>query len=90
MVFGALIPSPTLLHDEEITVKLNIHTGESFKTNVGSPQGDSASAFLFIFYRAISLNYNKTPSESIKLTLTPPQGQSYTLKSLKPEYEHDH
>ena len=37
-------------------VKLNNEFGKEFITNIGSPQGDSASAIFFIVYLAISLN----------------------------------
>ena len=61
-----------LLKDVEITVQVNRTTGEPFKTNIGSPQGDSASAFLFIFYLANSLNQTKKRvSLHYKTMLTP-------------------
>ena len=39
-----------LLKDVEIRVSVKKTTGKSFITNMGSHQGDSSSAFLFIFY----------------------------------------
>ena len=44
-----------LLKDVEIQVRVNSETGETIKTNIGSPQGDCASAILFTFYLAKSL-----------------------------------
>ena len=38
-----------LLKYVEIEVKVEFTTGKSFITNIGSPQGDSAGAFLFIY-----------------------------------------
>ena len=75
-----------LLKDVEIEVKVNNISGKPFITNVGSPQGDSASAFLFIYYLAITLrnmNHITVP------TITPtPTDHDYVLKAT-PEYEHD-
>ena len=75
-----------LLKDVEIEVKVNNINGAPFITNVGSPQGDSASAFLFIYYLAITLrnmNHMTVP------TITPtPADHDYVLKAT-PEYEHD-
>ena len=45
-----------LLKDVKLMVKLNNEFGKEFITNIGSPQGDSASAIFFILYLAISLN----------------------------------
>ena len=45
-----------LLKDVKLCVKLQNKYGNEFTTNIGSPQGDSASAILFILYLAISLN----------------------------------
>lgn len=44
-----------LLDDVFYNVKLEGRIGESFTTNIGSPQGDSASALFFITYLANSL-----------------------------------
>ena len=44
-----------LLKDVKLIVKLNNEFGKEFITNIGSPQGDSASAIFFILYLAISL-----------------------------------
>ena len=90
-----------LLKDVEITVQVNKATGEPFKTNVGLPQGDSASAFLFIYYLAISLNqtkitpipemqdhtYTKGPEE--QSTSPPSEDHAYSTTSSTPAYTHD-
>ena len=44
-----------LLDKVQYSVKLEGQTGEPFSTNVGSPQGDGASALFFIIYLALSL-----------------------------------
>ena len=44
-----------LLKDIKLIVKLNNEFGKEFITNIGSPQGDSASAIFFILYLAKSL-----------------------------------
>ena len=90
-----------LLKDVQITVKVNKTTGEPFKTNVCSPQGDSASAFLFIYYLANSLNqteqaqipemedhtYSREPEE--RSTTPPSEDHSYSTTSTTPAYTHD-
>ena len=54
-----------LLKDVEYRVRLEGKIGESFLTNIGSPQGDGASALLFIIYLAISLKkYKETRDDS--------------------------
>ena len=44
-----------LLENVELCVKLENLLGSDFKTNIGSPQGDGASALFFITYLAKSL-----------------------------------
>ena len=44
-----------LLENVELCVKLENLLGRAFKTNIGSPQGDGASALFFITYLAKSL-----------------------------------
>ena len=44
-----------LLNDVSYSVKLEGNIGQPFTTNIGSPQGDSASALFFISYLATSL-----------------------------------
>ena len=70
-----------LLKDVEFAVKLNNKKGQKFLTNIGSPQGDSASAIFFIIYLAVSLciacnnnvlvqsehNYNKSIDDHITI-----------------------
>ena len=57
-----------LLKDVEYKVRLEGKIGESFMTNIGSPQGDGASAFLFIIYLAISLKkYKETGTDSFQI-----------------------
>ena len=41
-----------LLNDVEIAVKVENQIGELFKSLIGSPQGDAASALFFIIYLA--------------------------------------
>ena len=54
-----------LLKDVEYKVRLEGKIGESFMTNIGSPQGDGASVLLFIIYSAISLKkYKETGKDS--------------------------
>ena len=54
-----------LLKDVEYKVRLEGKIGESFTTNIGSPQGDGASALLFIIYLAISLKkYKETGNDN--------------------------
>lgn len=49
-----------LLENVQLAVKLRNELGKLFVTNIGSPQGDAASALFFIFYLAITLKYWKT------------------------------
>ena len=42
-----------LLTETEIRIKIKDVLGKTIKTNIGSPQGDSASAILFILYLAL-------------------------------------
>ena len=44
-----------LLDKVNYSVKLEGQTGNKFTTNIGSPQGDGASALFFIIYLAVSL-----------------------------------
>ena len=44
-----------LLEDVELQVKNDKTLGQIFKTNIGSPQGDSLSALFFIMYMAMTL-----------------------------------
>ena len=48
-----------LLTDTEIRIKIKNMFGKTIKTNIGSPQGDSASAILFILYLALRLRKYK-------------------------------
>ena len=48
-----------LLTDTEIRIKIKNMFGKIIKTNIGSPQGDSASAILFILYLALRLRKYK-------------------------------
>ena len=58
-----------LLDKVSYSVKLEGKIGQSFPTNIGSPQGDSASALFFITYLANSLNPNKTNTITAPLHL---------------------
>ena len=53
-----------LLENVELAVKLQNIIGEKFVTNIGSPQGDAASALFFIINLALAL---KAPSEHEKV-----------------------
>ena len=57
-----------LLNDVFLAVKLKNETGKTFKSLIGSPQGDAASALFFIIYLAICLKiaYNKIEEERKK------------------------
>ena len=68
-----------LLEDVEIQVRVEKTAGKSFITNMGSPQGDSASAFLFIFYLAISLNQGNPEAEPV------PRDHGYCAKEPRKE-----
>ena len=70
-----------LLKDVELARKVKQQNGPKFLTNIGSPQGDSASAIFFIIYLAVSLsiacnnnvlvqsehNYNKSIDDHITI-----------------------
>lgn len=47
-----------LLENIEYTARCGKSSSEPFKTNTGSPQGDSFSAVLYILYLAKTLGYN--------------------------------
>ena len=51
-----------LLTDVQIQVKYKNKLGETFKPDIGSPQGDCASPIWFIFYLHIALEHIKPPS----------------------------
>ena len=53
--------------DVEYRVRLEGKIGESFLTNIGSPQGDGASALLFIIDLAISLKKYKETRNNCQL-----------------------
>ena len=53
-----------LLDDVQISVKLENETGKLFKSLIGSPQGDAASALFFIIYLAVTLK--NVPKKSIE------------------------
>jgi hypothetical protein len=48
-----------LLDDVQISVKLENENGKLFKSLIGSPQGDAASALFFIIYLAVTLKNAK-------------------------------
>ena len=50
-----------LLTDVQIQVKYKNKLGETFKPDIGSPQGDCASPIWFIFYLHKALEYIKPP-----------------------------
>jgi sorting nexin-29 len=52
-----------LLKDVKLQVRVKDQLGDQFNTNIGTPQGDSASALLFTFYLAQALKDNKSPTE---------------------------
>ena len=56
-----------LIKDVEYRVRLEGKIGESFLTNIGSPQGDGASALLFIICLAISLKKYKEARDDSQL-----------------------
>ena len=53
-----------LLKDVKINIKVNNEIGEEIITNIGAPQGDCASAILFTFYLAKSLQAKKHAAEN--------------------------
>ena len=53
-----------LLKDVNIQVRVNKETGQQFKTNIGAPQGDCASAILFTYYLAKSLHAAREKDET--------------------------
>ena len=68
-----------LRKDVEIQIRVEKTTGKSFITNMGSPQGDSASVFLFIFYLSISLNQGNPEAEPV------PHDHGYCAKEPRKE-----
>ncbi len=52
-----------LLDNVQIAVKLENEIGELFKSLIGSPQGDAASALFFIIYLAVTLKIAKENCE---------------------------
>ena len=65
-----------LLENVELAVKLQNIIGENFITNIGSPQGDAASALFFIIYLVLALKAKENPDKVLKaveglLTLDP-------------------
>jgi hypothetical protein len=77
-----------LLRDVKIKVRCGKTSGEYFKTNIGTPQGDCASAILFTLYLAKSIKEAKPPN--------PPHLIDHTYNKTNPESEitpqhlHDH
>lgn len=75
-----------LLKDVEIKVKVESTIGKTIITNIGSPQGDSASAFLFIYYLAISLR-NETTIAQV-LNIQPPTSDHTYASQVIPPSDH--
>ena len=63
-----------LLTDVQIQVKYKNKIGETFKPNIGSPQGDCASPIWFIFYLHKALQTIKSPQ----------------IRDIKKDTKHDH
>ena len=75
-----------LLRDVEYKVRCGQSFGENFKTNIGTPQGDCASAVLFTLYLAKALQDKRTPP--------PPHLSDHTYfekdQPPLPDFLHDH
>ena len=69
-----------LLDNVQIAVKLENEIGDLFKSLIGSPQGDAASALFFIIYLAIIL---KIANEKLDSTgqFLPPHISDHTYTS---------
>ena len=75
-----------LLKDVQIQVQIDKHTGENITTNIGAPQGDCASAILFTFYLAKSLQAARDTDETEHNYGLPREVSNDTL----PPHLHDH
>ena len=91
-----------LLKDGEIQISVDKNLGNPIITNIGSPQGDSASAFLFTFYLALTLKdesfvvdadhtYCKTRSQNQETIITPSvyKDHNYQISPSRIKYSHD-
>ena len=83
-----------LLKDVKIKVRCGKQTGDSITTNIGTPQGDCASAILFTFYLAksiqdqrtnLELEHNYARPNSKKQEFLPKQLQDHTYAKCHPE-----
>jgi len=61
-----------LLENVQLAVKIKNEIGKLFKTNIGSPQGDAASALFFILYLAVTLKIWREKFDKERV-LTPSQ-----------------
>ena len=67
-----------LIKDVTLQVKCDGHLGRTFRTNIGSPQGDCASPILFIFELSVALEKSKRLIKSY--------AEPYTISLI----QHDH
>ena len=75
-----------LLKDVTIQVRCGKTFGEDIITNIGTPQGDCASAILFTFYLAKSIQDRRTDQEHEHSYARPNKNK----EDLLPEHLHDH
>jgi exonuclease III len=75
-----------LLKDVQIQVRVDKELGDTINTNIGAPQGDTASAVIFTFYLAKSLQEQREPDEQEHNYAIPRE----TLKDNLPSHLADH
>jgi hypothetical protein len=75
-----------LLKDVNFQVRVGRKLGEPIITNIGTPQGDCASAILFTFYLAKSIQDNRTSTENEHNYARP----SDDKEELLPQHLEDH
>ena len=80
----------TLLKDVTIQIKNDNVLGQTFTTNIGIPQGDSASAFFFITYLAEALKQNPNSQPQDTQTADQKTGQRPQRKHKKPAHLSDY
>ena len=79
-----------LLDNVEIAVKLENELGELFKSLIGSPQGDAASALFFIIYLATILRKSKIQIENKENPIVPHLQDHNYAKSNSRQHLEEH
>ena len=72
-----------LLRDVKINVRCGKETGDTITTNIGTPQAACASAFLFTFYLAKSIQDHRITEQEYSYAIPKHQAEEYAAEHLK-------